>query len=143
VENVHGKHLQVEGLKVEVHESRQAAGAAAARAVANALKSLAKSQAAVPVIFATGASQLETLDALTAMQGLPWSQVTGFHMDEYVGISPDHPASFRRYLRERLTRKVQMKEFFEIDGNAADPEKYAQEYAQRLRSYTPQLCLLA
>jgi glucosamine-6-phosphate deaminase len=142
VENVYGKHLQVEGLKLEIHESRQAAGAAAARAAANALKNLAAAQHAVTVIFATGASQLETLDALTAMPGLPWSQVTGFHMDEYVGISQDHPASFRRYLRERLTRKVQMKEFFEMDGNAADPEKYAQQYAQNLRSAAPQLCLL-
>ena len=106
------------------------------------MQNLAKSHAAVAVIFATGASQLDTLDALTAMPDLPWSQVTGFHMDEYVGISQDHPASFRRYLRERLTQKVQMKEFFEIDGNATDPEKYAQQYAQRLRAAAPQLCLL-
>jgi glucosamine-6-phosphate deaminase len=142
VKNVYGKHLQVEGLKVEIHASPHAAGTAAARAAADALKTLGKSEATIPVIFATGASQLETLDALTAMPGLPWSQVIGFHMDEYVGISQDHPASFRRYLRERLTRKVQMKEFFEIDGNAIDPLKYAQEYADRLRSAAPQLCLL-
>jgi glucosamine-6-phosphate deaminase len=63
-------------------------------------------------------------------------------MDEYVGISANHPASFRGYLRERLTGKVPMKEFFEIDGSAPDPELTGREYAERLRSAGPQLCLL-
>jgi glucosamine-6-phosphate deaminase len=142
VENVAAKHLQVEALKVEIHQTSEAAGAAAARAAADALKDLGKSRAAVAVIFATGASQLDTLGALTAMPGLPWDQVSGFHMDEYVGIADTHPASFRRYLRERLTQKVQMKEFFEIDGNALDPEKFGREYAEKLRALDPQLCLL-
>jgi glucosamine-6-phosphate deaminase len=142
VQNVRVKHLQVEALKVEIHQSSQAAGVAAAHAAADALRSLGKSRAAVTVIFATGASQLDTLDALTGMEGLPWDQVSGFHMDEYVGIADSHPASFRRYLRERLTQKVRMKEFFEIDGNASDPEKAARDYAEKLRAANPQLCLL-
>jgi len=136
------KQLQVEAMKIEIHQNSKAAGAAAAQAAASALRDLASSRASVAVIFATGASQLDTLDALTGMQGLPWNQVSGFHMDEYVGIAEDHPASFRRYLRERLTRKVHMKEFFEIDGNAADPEQEAEKYAGRLRFADPQLCLL-
>jgi glucosamine-6-phosphate deaminase len=142
VENVQAKHLQVEAMKVEVHPNGKAAAAAAAQAAANALRELGKSRASIAVIFATGASQLHTLDALTGISGLPWNQVSGFHMDEYVGIAKYHPASFRRYLRERLTQKVQMKEFFEIDGNAADPEKEGCDYAEKLRSADPQLCLL-
>jgi glucosamine-6-phosphate deaminase len=63
-------------------------------------------------------------------------------MDEYVGIAADHPASFRRYLRERLTEKVKMKTFLEIDGSAENPEKTGREYAGELRSADPQLCLL-
>jgi glucosamine-6-phosphate deaminase len=63
-------------------------------------------------------------------------------MDEYVGIAADHPASFRRYLRERLSGKVSMKEFFEIDGSATDPEKTSRDYASKLRSASPQLCFL-
>jgi glucosamine-6-phosphate deaminase len=82
------------------------------------------------------------LDALTGIGGLPWNQISGFHMDEYVDISPDHPASFRRYLRERLADKVRMKEFFEINGSAPDPERTSQEYADKLRRADPQLCLL-
>ena len=94
------------------------------------------------MIFATGASQLDTLDALTGIENLPWNQVRGFHMDEYVGIAADHPASFRRYLRERLTHKVQMEEFFEIDGSAPNHEQTGRDYAEKLRSADPQLCLL-
>jgi glucosamine-6-phosphate deaminase len=63
-------------------------------------------------------------------------------MDEYVGLPADHPASFRRYLREKLTQKVRMQEFFEVDGTASDPEQACREYAKLLRDADPQLCLL-
>ena len=136
------KYLEVGNMKVEIHPNSRAAGIAAARAAGEALVKLAQSRETVGVIFATGASQLDTLDALTEIETLPWSRVLGFHMDEYVGIAADHPASFRRYLRDRLTRKVQMKEFFEIDGSAPDPDRIGREYAENLRLAYPQLCLL-
>jgi glucosamine-6-phosphate deaminase len=82
------------------------------------------------------------LRALTAMSGLPWEKVHGFHMDEYMGIDEGHPASFRRYLRENLTQRVLMEEFFEIDGSSSDPERIRREYVQQLRAADPQLCLL-
>ena len=136
------QRFQIEKLKIEIYSTREAAGAAAAQAVADALIQLANYRESVAVIFATGASQLDTLDALTRIEHLPWNQVRGFHMDEYVGIAEDHPASFRRYLRENLTQKVQMREFFEIDGTAPDPELACKDYAELLRSAGPQLCLL-
>jgi glucosamine-6-phosphate deaminase len=136
------KYLQIDTLKVEVHPTRQAAGEAAASSAARALVELAATHGSIGVIFATGASQFETLKALTGMAGVPWNKIRGFHMDEYVGISADHPASFRRYLRERLTAKVKMKSFLEIDGSADDAEETGREYAIELRSANPQLCLL-
>jgi glucosamine-6-phosphate deaminase len=63
-------------------------------------------------------------------------------MDEYIGLSTDHPASFRHYLRDNLTQKVQMMEFFEIDGTASDPEQACRDYEALLRAANPQLCLL-
>lgn len=129
-------------MKIEIHPSREAAGRAAANAAADALKELSVSQRNIAVIFATGASQFETLAALTGIENLPWGQVCGFHMDEYVGLAPDHPASFRRYLRERLTSRVRMHAFHEVDGSAADPEGTARAYAETLRAAEPQLCLL-
>jgi len=135
-------HFHVEKLKVEVHPSREAAGAAAARACAEALKGFAASGKNVGVIFATGASQIETLKALTSIPGLPWNKVDGFHMDDYVGLPSNHPASFRAYLEERLVKKVPMHSFAHIDGLAPDPEKTCREYAAKLRAAVPQLCLL-
>lgn len=129
-------------LKIEIHTDRKAAGRAAAEAAAQAFQALAPKSQALSVIFATGASQIDMLDALTGMIGLPWDSMRGFHMDEYVGISTDHPASFRRYLRDRLTSKVPIKEFFEIDGSASDAEETGRHYGEILRAADPQVCLL-
>jgi glucosamine-6-phosphate deaminase len=142
VESAQVKRFQFGTMKVEVHPSSEAAGAAAAQATRKALIELAKAQDSIAVIFATGASQLHTLHALTNLKDLPWNKIRGFHMDEYVGISPDHSASFRHYLRENLTQKVKMKEFFEIDGSARDQEETGREYGEKLLSANPQLCLL-
>jgi glucosamine-6-phosphate deaminase len=136
------KHLRVGTLKLEVHPNRNAAGAAAAQAAAVALKELALDRSSIGVIFATGASQLDMLEALVEIEGLPWERIRGFHMDEYIGIDPEHPASFRRYLRERLTQKVRMQEFSDVNGSASDPKQTARDYATKLASANPQLCFL-
>ena len=73
------------------------------------------------VIAATGASQFEFLDALTSMPGIDWGRVEMFHLDEYVGLPDAHPASFRRYLRERIVDRVHPGAFHFLAGNAADP----------------------
>jgi glucosamine-6-phosphate deaminase len=143
-----GKHSQEvvrfhsEKLAFEIYADAAAAGAAAADAAARALKELSRKDGSIGVIFATGASQIDMLRALVKIQGLPWDRVRGFHMDEYVGIATDHPASFRRYLREKLVQRVQMQEFFEVNGNAPDPDQECLKYAAILRSADPQLCLL-
>ncbi len=135
------RQMQIGTMKIEVYRDREAAGNAAALSAATFIRQLG-SQDSVGVIFATGASQFETLAALVARSDVPWDRIRGFHMDEYIGISPDHPASFRRYLRERLTSKVTMKEFFEVDGSSPAPEEYCRWYAEKLRAAQPQLCLL-
>lgn len=134
--------LQVENLKVEIYEDRVAAGIAAAANAASAMRAAAARPGDIGVIFATGASQFDTLAALTKTEGLPWARIIGFHMDEYEGMSPEHPASFRRYLRERLTSLVPMKEFHEVDGTVTDFAVYCASYAAELRKANPQVCLL-
>jgi glucosamine-6-phosphate deaminase len=136
------KHLEAGTIKLQIHANKKAAGEAAARAAAEALRQLDHSESGIGVIFATGASQLETLHALTSIPGLPWGKIQGFHLDEYLGMDEDHPASFRRYLRENLTRRVPMGKFFEIDGSSADPDRVRREYVQKLLAADPQLCLL-
>jgi glucosamine-6-phosphate deaminase len=128
--------------KVEIYPDAVSMGNAAARAVAEAIKEIERHHETINVVFATGASQLDMLDALTKMNDLPWNKVRGFHMDEYVGLPIQHPASFRRYLREKLTAKVPLKEFNEVDGTACDPEAFSLMYAAKLRAAEPQICLM-
>src|SRR6185295_14233254 len=77
-----------------------AAAAAAESRIRNAIATFGRAR----VIAATGTSQLAFLDALIAMPAIDWSKVELFHLDEYIGLSIDHPASFRKYLLERLIR---------------------------------------
>jgi len=72
------------------------------------------------IILATGTSQIHTLEALVQAQGIDWSKVTAFHLDEYIGLRATHPASFRRYLKERFADKVRLRMFHYIQGDARD-----------------------
>ncbi|MHB8888970.1 MAG: 6-phosphogluconolactonase [Acidobacteriaceae bacterium] len=127
---------------MEIYSSSRAAGEAAAQAAAATLKQLGRNAGSIGVIFATGASQIETLQALTSTPDLPWERVIGFHMDEYENMDADHPASFRGYLRKRLTSRVALKEFNEIDGSVSDLDQLCRDYMNKLRLANPQLCLL-
>lgn len=135
------KELVFGKLRMQVYSSREAAGAAAARDAAEAIREKSAARDSLGVIFATGASQIAVLAALTAIRGLPWKKVRGFHMDEYVGINPDHPASFRRYLRDRLTSQINLENFRGVNGNN-DAAEECRSYAEALRAADPQLCLL-
>jgi glucosamine-6-phosphate deaminase len=134
--------FRIDSLKVEVHPDRESAGRAAAQAAAEYLRGIGQAQDEIGVIFATGASQLDMLRALVSECDVPWERIVGFHLDEYVDIDENHPASFRRYLRENLTERVRMREFFEIDGRLPDHDSICREYAKKLRAAAPRLCLL-
>ena len=96
---------------------------AAAKSAADKISKAIAERGEARIIVATGASQFEFLEALVKEPGIDWTKVTGFHLDEYVGISVDHKASFRGYMRERFVAKTPqpIKVFNEVDGEAADP----------------------
>jgi glucosamine-6-phosphate deaminase len=129
-------------MKLEIHPSKEELGRAAGNAAAEELRRLGALGTGTGVIFATGASQFDTLATLTSIPGLPWNQVRGFHMDEYLEIDENHPASFRRYLREKLTQRVAMREFSEMNTNASDLTSFSAHYMRQLNEAGPQLCLL-
>jgi glucosamine-6-phosphate deaminase len=108
-------------MEIRVFDTKAQLGAAAAGAAAEALRAAIARDGHARAIAATGASQFEFLDALTAIEGIDWSRVELFHLDEYVGLPESHPASFRRYLKERLVERVHPGTFHFIDGEAADP----------------------
>lgn len=135
-------NFRVDGLRVEVYADAQAAGRAAAHATAQAMRELVAQRGSAAVLFATGASQLDTLAAIVEEHDIPWNRIDGFHLDEYLGLPLEHPASFRRYLRDNLMKRTQMRSFLEIDGGSGDPESVCRHYAEALREADPQLCLL-
>lgn len=93
----------------------------AARAAAD-LRTAIAANGSANLVIATGSSQFEVLSQLAAEKDVDWSKVTGFHLDEYVGLSPDHPASFCRYLKERFVDLVPIAEFHYLRGDA-DPDE--------------------
>ena len=94
----------VDALRVAVYEDRAQLGRAAAALVARAIAARRAAAGLARVVFAAAPSQDEFLAALIAHDGIDWSSVVGLHMDEYLGLDADHPASFRRYLHEHLFR---------------------------------------
>jgi glucosamine-6-phosphate deaminase len=89
---------------------------AAAEHAAASLRGAIEHRGSVRLVAATGASQLEFLQALTAAPGIDWQRVELFHLDEYAGLPETHPASFRRYLRENLLRKTGIRTYHFLDG---------------------------
>ncbi len=88
-------------LQIEVFDTKAQLGQAAARNAAQIIQYAIAERGTAYVIAATGASQFEFLDALV-VEEIDWSKVVFFHLDEYVGLPESHPASFRRYLKERI-----------------------------------------
>jgi glucosamine-6-phosphate deaminase len=108
-------------MKIRVFDTKTELGAAAAESARQALRAAISQAGRARAIAATGASQFELLDALTTLPGIDWPRVELFHLDEYVGLPESHPASFRRYLKERIAERVHPGVFHFIDGEAKDP----------------------
>lgn len=135
MEIVPERKLQVEGLRVEVYADRCQMGAAAAFRVAAHMKRLLASKARLSMVFAAAPSQNEFLSLLSSLDGLAWDRVVAFHMDEYVGVAPEAPQSFRLYLKEHLFAKVRPGTTHLIRGETADPSAECQRYSDLLKTY--------
>lgn len=101
-------------MKLYMEANKEALGAAAAALIAEKLNQAVADRGSARVVLSTGMSQFETLAALVQC-AVPWDKVTMFHLDEYIGIPDTHPASFRKYLRERFISKVSLKEAVLVD----------------------------
>jgi glucosamine-6-phosphate deaminase len=105
---------------LKIYDDKLSLAKAAASRAATALQHAIAERGHARIIAATGASQFDFLAALTAKSGIDWPRVEMFHLDEYIGLSADHPASFRRFLRERLIAKTGITQYHFLDGEA-DP----------------------
>lgn len=107
-------------MKIAAHLDANVMARVAAETAAQILRDATRRQGRATFVAATGASQFNFLKHLVAAPGIAWERTTMFHLDEYIGMPADHPASFRRYLRERLTSKVPIGTAHFIAGDASD-----------------------
>ena len=110
-------------IHLHLEPGKAALGKAAAELGALGIRATIDGRGAANIIVATGASQFEMLAELVRQRDIDWSRVTAFHLDEYIGLSATHPASFRRYLRERFASLLPgLGAMHYIDGDAANLE---------------------
>ena len=124
--------MTVDRLAVQVYASRDDMGAAAAYDVARRMQNIYAQQEWVRVVFAAAPSQSEFLATLCTTEGLDWSRVEAFHMDEYLGLEAKAPQLFGSFLWARLFRRVKPGRVEYIDGNAADGEAECERYGALL-----------
>ena len=106
------------------------------------MRAAVASRDAAHVMFATGNSQLAFVRALVhETEGVPWADTVVFHMDEYVGVGPDHPAGFQRWIRERIVEPARPKAAYYVDGTG-DPEAECLRYTELLQRHPLDLCCL-
>ena len=126
------RSYKVDRLSVNVFSDRAGMGKAAAEQAAAILRAAIARQGRARIIVASAPSQNELIAGLATAPGIDWSRVTVFHMDEYVGISASHPASFRNYQQQHLLKLVRPAAFAGIHGEMPDPEAECARYAALL-----------
>ena len=132
----------VDRATVTVHPDVDAMARAAADETLAVLRAAVEARGVAHAMFATGNSQMAFVHALVAQtDGVPWSQTVVFHMDEYVGVGPDHPAGFQRWIRERIVDPTHPKAAYYVEG-LGDPEEECARYAGLLREHPLDLCCL-
>ena len=119
-------------MDTRIFETKAEMARAASERAAAVLRETLTGSGRANVIAATGASQFDFLDALTAAPEIDWRHVVLFHLDEYVGLPETHPASFRRYLKERIASRVRPAAFHFIEGDAEDPTAEARRVGEIL-----------
>jgi glucosamine-6-phosphate deaminase len=118
---------------VKVYQDKISLSRAAAEQASGALRRAIRDQGHARIIVATGASQLDFLDSVTRAEGIDWQRVEMFHLDEYIGLPITHPASFRKYLLERLIHKTGIKNYHLLNGEG-NTEEVVRSVSEALRS---------
>ncbi len=132
----------IDGATVQVLSDVPAMARAAADEARAVMQAAVDARGTANVMFATGNSQLAFVQALVqATAGVPWADTVVFHMDEYVGVGPDHAAGFQRWIRERIVQPAHPKAAYYVEG-LGDAEAECRRYAGLLRQHPLDLCCL-
>jgi len=132
----------IDRMQVYIFESKEKLGQRAAEDLAVLLTRLVEKEGKASVILATGNSQSDFFRALRKLKGVPWDKVTLYHMDEYMGMSDQHPASFARYIRENLANSIHPAIFHHIRGDSSDTASELNRYTNLFREFPPDICVM-
>lgn len=134
--------FRADKLNAYTFDSRQQLSKAAAASVAAEMRRLIAEQGRAVGAFASEVSHSEFLDELVKAEEIEWTRVIGFHLDELLGANEDAPQSHRRFLVDRLVKRVPMAEFHGLRGEAANPEAVCANYIALLKSRPPDFVTL-
>jgi glucosamine-6-phosphate deaminase len=116
-----------------IFEEKMELARAAAGQAATAIRGAIEERGLARIVAATGSSQFEFLEALTATPGIDWQKVELFHLDEYIGIPMTHPASFCKYLQDRLIGKTGITVLHMLNG-ADNPAEVVRRASEAIKS---------
>jgi glucosamine-6-phosphate deaminase len=134
--------VTVDAATVVVHPDVARLARAAAEEAADVLRAAVAARGVAHAMFATGNSQLAFVQALVhETGGVPWGDTVVFHMDEYVGVGPDHPAGFQRWIRQRIVEPARPRAAYYVEG-LGDAAAECGRYAGLLRAHPLDLCCL-
>ncbi|MGB3375837.1 MAG: 6-phosphogluconolactonase [Microbacterium sp.] len=129
-------------LRVSVHNSNAELGVAGAALFAEAVREELTKREELAVILATGNSQLSFVAALRERDDIEWSRVSVLHMDEYIGMSETHSASFRLWMQHNIVEPFGPKAFYGVRGDHEPVQEEVDRYAALLRDLEPAICVM-
>lgn len=130
-------------MRLYIHDDAKTLGKQAGNEAGDLINAAVTAKGQARLVIATGASQFATLETLVARQDINWSKVECFHLDEYIGVPDTHPASFRRYLKERFVARVKsLGAFHGVGGDAADPDAECKRLGALIRTKPVDVLLL-
>jgi glucosamine-6-phosphate deaminase len=119
-------------MRIRIFGDNSSLARAAAQQAATAIRKAVSENGSARIVVATGASQFEFLDQLTAIPDIDWTKVEVFHLDEYVGLPMTHPGSFRKMLLDRVVQKTGVARYHLINGDSADPLATVRESSRQI-----------
>lgn len=136
------KSFKKDLLSVNIYDTRDEMGKAAAGDIKACILSLLKTKNTINMIFAAAPSQNEVLEALANDKEIPWSRVNAFHMDEYIGLAADAPQGFGNFLKEHIFGLADFGNVSYIDITAVDAQAECERYADLLKKYPTDIVVM-
>lgn len=133
--------LHKDQLQVNIADTRSEMGKTAAEDVAAYIRQALLTRDELNIVFAAAPSQNEFLASLKEKE-VEWSRINAFHMDEYMGLSPEAPQRFGNFLKARIFDKVPFKSVHYLDDDKTDPQQICDAYAALLKRFPTDIVLM-